>query len=163
MCLSPSRTCVCSHSLLEFLCASLLYPEGTVSLGHLLLLALTVFLPPLPQRSLSFEGRGSLIMTSHLGLPIDIRTGRNWLGNTSVYPCLSTWSSKSFCLAVSTFWWEQLWITAQTSNVAVCGPPHCQGNVYWALSEYFWFPVASTSLFLFFFLLSSFAKYRERS
>lgn len=70
--LEPQQDLCVLHGLLEFLCASLLYPEDTVSLGYLSLRALTVFLPPLPHRSLSFEGRDSLIITSHLGLPIDI-------------------------------------------------------------------------------------------
>lgn len=41
--------------------------EGTISLGHQSLLALKIFLPLLPLRSLNLEGRG-LIKTSHLGL-----------------------------------------------------------------------------------------------
>lgn len=65
--LNLCRSCVYSSRLCEFLIVEvLLYQENTVSFMSSILLAPTIFLLPLPHRSLSPGGRG-LMETSDLG------------------------------------------------------------------------------------------------
>lgn len=63
------RSCECSHRLCEFLCASSLLCLGKCCFLEVLyhLCHLPSFLLPVPQRSLSFQGRGAT-WTFQLGL-----------------------------------------------------------------------------------------------